>query len=335
MRVLVTGGAGYIGSHVVRALLEAGHDPVVYDNLSTGHAESVTGCDMVVGDVRDRERMDATLKKYRFDGAVHLAALSLVGASMRDPAQYFDNNVTGGLCFFDALVKADVPWLVLSSTAAVYGDPVVTPITESHRVVPTNPYGESKLSLERILGWYERAYGFRSTPLRYFNAAGAHPSGDIGEDHDPETHLIPIVLQAALGTREHIDVYGTDYSTPDGTAIRDYVHVCDLAAAHLAAIERLAGGAPGATFNLGSQKGYSVLEIIEAARRVTGRPIEVRYSARRSGDPPVLVADATRAKLELSWTPRWSLEGIVETARRWHSGGLAAEQGRRLPSISR
>jgi UDP-glucose 4-epimerase len=253
---------------------------------------------------------------------------------MREPAQYFDNNVVGGLSLFDALVKADVPWLVLSSTAAVYGDPVVTPIPESHRVLPTNPYGESKLSLERILGWYDKAYGFRSTPLRYFNAAGAHPSGDIGEDHNPETHLVPIVLQAALGQREHVDVFGMDYPTPDGTAVRDYVHVCDLAAAHLSAIKRLASGAPSATFNLGSQQGYSVLEIVEAARRVSGRPIEVRYAARRPGDPPVLVADATRAKLELSWAPRWTLEGIVETAWRWHAGGLPAGQGCESPSLS-
>ncbi len=326
MRVLVTGGAGYIGSHVVRALLEAGHVPIVYDNLSTGHAEAVKECELVEGDVRDRERLSATLRQYRFDGAVHLAALSLVGVSMREPSQYFDNNVAGGLVLSDALIAADVPWLVLSSTAAVYGDPEVTPIPEKHRMLPTNPYGESKLALERVLGWYEKAYGFRSIALRYFNAAGAHPKGDIGEDHNPETHLIPIVLQAALRKREFIEVYGTDYPTPDGTAIRDYVHVVDLAAAHLAAVKRLAGGASGGAYNLGSQQGYSVLEVIETARRVTGRPVEVRYGARRPGDPPVLVAAATRAQAELGWKPERTLDGIVESAWRWHVAHPAEER---------
>lgn len=328
MRVLVTGGAGYIGSHVVRALLEAGHEPVVYDNLSTGHAAAVKGCELVQGDVRDRHRLGEALRKYRFDGAVHLAAVSLVGVSMREPAQYFDNNVTGGLSLFDSLIAADVPWLVLSSTAAVYGDPETVPIPESHRTLPTNPYGESKLALERILGWYEKAYGFRSIALRYFNAAGAHPQGDIGEDHNPETHLIPLVLQAALGKREFIEVFGTDYPTSDGTAIRDYVHVVDLADAHLRAMERLANGAAGGVYNLGSQHGYSVLEIIDTARRVTGRPIEVRYGPRRPGDPPVLVAEAAQALADLGWQPQWTLEGIVKTAWRWHGAHLPQERER-------
>ncbi|MFZ5825017.1 MAG: UDP-glucose 4-epimerase GalE [Bacillota bacterium] len=318
MKVLVTGGAGYIGSHVVQALLEAGHEPVVYDNLSTGHVQAVKEAELVVADIADRERLSTTLAKHQFDGAIHLAAVSLVGESMRNPSRYFNNNIVNGLHLFDSLVSASVPWAVLSSTAAVYGEPKEIPISETHSQQPANPYGESKLALERILGWYEKAYGFRSIALRYFNAAGAHPSGKIGEHHDPETHLIPIVLQVALGQRDAVDIFGSDYATPDGSAVRDYVHVCDLAAAHVAAMERLNGGAPTTTYNLGSEQGYSVLEIVEASRRVSGKEIPVRMAPRRAGDPPILVASADKARVELGWCTHYDLEGIVETAWRWH-----------------
>lgn len=318
MKVLVTGGAGYIGSHVVQALLEAGHEPVVYDNLSTGHAEAVKEAELVVGDLADRDRLSFTLAEHQFDGAVNLAAVSLVGESMRNPARYFSNNVVNGLSLFDNLLSASVPWVVLSSTAAVYGEPDEIPISETHRQLPTNPYGESKLNLERILAWYDKAYEFRSVALRYFNAAGAHPSGKIGEDHDPETHLIPIVLQTALGQRDAVDVFGSDYATSDGTAVRDYVHVCDLAAAHVAAMEQLKAGSPTTAYNLGSQHGYSVMEIVEMSRRVTGKEIPVRIAPRRAGDPPTLVASAEKVRVELGWRAGYELEGIVDSAWRWH-----------------
>lgn len=318
MRVLVTGGAGYIGSHVVRALLEAGHHPVVYDNLSTGHEAAVPDAELVVGDVADRDSLLSLLKRTPFDGCVHLAAKSLVGESMSDPARYFHNNVGGGLVLFDSLAAADVPWVVISSTAAVYGEPEMVPMTEDHPTQPTSPYGESKLMLERILRWYEQAYGLRHTALRYFNAAGAHVDGDIGEDHTPETHLLPLVLQAALGQRDAIAVFGTDYPTPDGTAVRDYIHVCDLADAHLRAMVRLHGGGASRAFNLGNQCGYSVLEVIETARRVTGRTILVSLQGRRSGDPAVLVASTQQARAELGWTPQYGLVEIVSSAWGWH-----------------
>lgn len=319
MRILVTGGAGYVGSHVVQTLLEAGHEPIVYDNLSTGHADSVRDAAMVVGDVADRDRLVNTLKRYPCDGCINLAAVSLVGESMRDPARYFRTNVAGSLVLFDSLVAVGVPWLVLSSTAAVYGEPESVPIPEDHPKRPTNPYGESKWMLETILGRYEQAYGFRHVSLRYFNAAGAHPGGEIGEDHTPETHLIPLVLQAALGQRAKVSIFGTDYATSDGTAIRDYVHVCDLASAHLAAMQQLCTGGRSGSYNLGSQRGYSVLDIIQMARQVTGLDIPVSFEARRAGDPAKLVASSAMAQMELGWTPLLDLRAIIETAWEWHS----------------
>jgi UDP-glucose 4-epimerase len=318
MRILVTGGAGYVGSHVVRALQEAGHEPVVYDNLSTGHARSVAGVELISGDIGDPAKLQSVLRRERFDGCIHLAAASLVGESVRNPSRYFRNNVVAGIELFDSLVSCEVPWLVLSSTAGVYGEPKAVPITEDHPQVPLSPYGESKLMLERILGWYEKAYGFRHVALRYFNAAGAHHDGDIGEDHTPETHLIPIVLKAALGQSEGVSVFGTDYPTPDGTAVRDYVHVCDLASAHLAAIAHLNAGKPSNVYNLGLQRGYSVLEVIETARNVTGRTIPVTYGDRRSGDPAVLVASSEVAESTLAWEPKLGLVDMVESAWRWH-----------------
>lgn len=318
MRILVTGGAGYVGSHVVQALLEAGHEPIVYDNLSTGHAEAVQEAELVVGDVADQDRLGQVLKRSNFDGCVHLAAWSQVGESMRDPSKYFANNVTGGLSLFDSLVQNAVPWVVLSSTAAVYGEPKSVPISEDHPPRPTSPYGESKLSLEKILGWYEEAYGLRYTALRYFNAAGAHPSGRIGEDHKPETHLIPLVLQAALGQRDQVSVFGMDYPTPDGTAVRDYIHVCDLASAHLASMERLHVGELGSVVNLGNERGFSVLEVIEKAQEVTGKNISVSYEGRRAGDPAVLVASSRSASAALGWSPKHDLTSIVASAWQWH-----------------
>lgn len=319
MRILVTGGAGYVGSHVVQRLLEDGHEPVVYDNLSTGHAEAVRNAELLVGDVADRERLTDILRQRPFEGCVHLAAVSVVGESVHNPSRYFQNNVVGGLALFDSLVEARMPWVVLSSTAAIYGEPESLPIAEGHPEKPTNPYGESKRMLERILGWYEQAYGLRYTTLRYFNAAGAHPGGQIGEDHSPETHLIPSVLRSAIGDVGEVAVFGTDYPTTDGTAVRDYVHVCDLAAAHVAAMERLRSGGGSATYNLGSQQGFSVLEVIRAARRVTGRDIPVRLAARRAGDSAVLVASSDAARGELGWVTKLTLNDMVETAWRWHS----------------
>ncbi|MHB9145037.1 MAG: UDP-glucose 4-epimerase GalE [Symbiobacteriia bacterium] len=319
MRILVTGGAGYVGSHVVQELLEDGHEPVVYDNLSTGHAQAVQDAELIVGDVADSDRLGGVLRQRPFDGCVHLAAFSLVGESVKDPAKYFHNNVAGGLALFDSLVETGVPWVVLSSTAAVYGEPDSVPILEDHVERPTNPYGESKRILERFLAWYERAYGFRHVALRYFNAAGAHPEGQIGEDHSPETHLIPTVLRSVLTGGDELTVFGTDYPTPDGTAVRDYVHVCDLARAHIAAMDRLHSGAASGVYNLGSQQGSSVLEVIEAARRVTGKEIPVRLAARRAGDPAVLVASSSAAREGLGWAATLSLGNMVETAWRWHS----------------
>lgn len=319
MRILVTGGAGYVGSHVVQALLEAGHEPVVYDNLSTGHAEAVKDSELIVGDVADQDKLQGTLSRLSFDGCVHLAAVSLVGESVRFPARYFENNVVGGLALFDSLVRTEVPWVVLSSTAAVYGEPEVVPLPEDHIKRPTNPYGESKLMLEQILGWYEKAYGIRHAALRYFNAAGAHPGGHIGEDHTPETHLIPLVLQAALGQRQHVAVFGTDYPTPDGTAVRDYIHVVDLANAHLAAMDVLHSGGPTRAYNLGSERGYSVFEIIDMARQVAACEIPTSIEGRRPGDPAVLVASSGLAQRELHWSPQKDLRAMIETAWQWHS----------------
>ncbi|BAD41696.1 UDP-glucose 4-epimerase [Symbiobacterium thermophilum IAM 14863] len=314
----MVGGAGYVGSHVVRALLEAGHEPVVYDNLSTGHMEAVCDSEVIIGDVGDRDKLRTVLQARRFDGVVHLAAASLVAESMREPSVYFRNNVSASIVLFDELIRADVPWVVLSSTAAVYGEPEVVPIPEEHPTRPTNPYGESKLMLERILKWYDVAYGFKHISLRYFNAAGAHPSGQIGEDHMPETHLIPIVLQVALGLRDFVTVFGIDYPTPDGSAVRDYVHVCDLADAHVRAITRLCATGTSSVYNLGSARGYSVREIVDVAQQVVGMPIKSVVADRRAGDPPILVADNRKALSELQWMPQFDLEAIVETAWRWH-----------------
>jgi len=318
MHVLVTGGAGYIGSHAVVRLLEAGHEVTVVDNLSTGHRGAVPAERLFQCDIADTDRLVTLMRQRRVDAVMHFAASCLVPESVADPAKYYENNVIGTLRLLAAMRQADVRLIVFSSTCATYGLPSRVPIPEDERQEPINPYGFSKLAIERALRDYAAAYGLGAVALRYFNAAGADPSGRMGEDHEPETHLIPIVLQVALGQRPHVKIYGTDYPTPDGTCIRDYIHVLDLAEAHRLALERLAPGRFDA-YNLGTGRGYSVREVIDVARRVTGRKIEAVEAARRPGDPPELVAAADRVRRELGWRPQHSeLEHIIETAWRWH-----------------
>jgi len=319
MAVLVTGGAGYIGSHAVAALLERGEEVVVVDNLYQGHRGALLGGKLYVGDLRDEAFLSRVFAENEIDGVIHFAANSLVGESMKDPGKYYNNNVYGTLCLLEQMKKAGVSRIVFSSTAATYGEPERVPIDEYDRTLPTNAYGETKLAMEKMIRWFDVAHGIRSVSLRYFNAAGAHDSGRIGEDHRPESHLIPIVLQVALGQRESISVFGDDYPTEDGTCIRDYIHVSDLADAHLLALKRLREGGESAIYNLGSGNGYSVKQVIEIAREVTGHPIPVTMEARRAGDPAVLVASSERARRELGWQPgRERLQDIVSSAWQWH-----------------
>lgn len=318
MNVLVVGGAGYIGSHAVKMLGEAGHDVWVYDNLSRGHQESVPPGKLVVGEVADRAKLVETMRDKKIDAVMHFAAFALVNESVNDPSLYYRNNVIAALELLDAMREANVMRIVFSSTTATYGEPAVVPIPETTRQEPINPYGFTKLVIEKALADYAAAYGLAYAALRYFNAAGAHPSGSIGEDHDPESHLIPLVLQVALGQREKITIYGDDYPTPDGTCVRDYIHVCDLADAHLRALDRLEPG-KGICLNLGTGRGTSVREIVEACREVTGHAIPEVMGSRRAGDPPELIADARRAKAELGWEPKYAdVKSIVETAWSWH-----------------
>jgi UDP-glucose 4-epimerase len=317
MRVAVTGGAGYIGSVVVEVLGEEGHDVLVIDNLSKGHRDAVTVSSFAEVDLADRNAVASHLRAFRCDAVVHMAADSLVGESVAAPAKYYRNNVVAGLALLDAMRDADVSRIVFSSTAAVYGEPTKQPIEEGDPTRPTNPYGETKLAFERALGWYGRAYGFDSISLRYFNAAGATERN--GERHDPETHLIPLVLQTAAGRLPHVTVFGTDYPTPDGTCVRDYIHVHDLARAHVLALEALTGGGTCRVYNLGcGGEGYSVREVIDTAGRVTQRPIPVNVAPRRPGDPPVLVATSDRIQRDLAWRPRYQqLDAIIASAWRW------------------
>jgi len=318
--VLVTGGAGYVGSHACKALAGAGYRPVVYDNLSRGHREAVRWGPLVEGDLHDSPGLAAALRAHKITAVMHFAALAYVGESMTDPETYYRNNVGGTLALLAAMREAEVARIVFSSTCAIYGVPDRVPIVETTAKAPLNPYGETKLAIERALRWYGEAYGLRSVSLRYFNAAGADPEGEIGEDHQPETHLIPLVLEAALGNRAQIDVFGTDYATPDGTAIRDFIHVQDLAEAHVKALDRLLGGGLSLTLNLGTGVGHTVREVIAAAERITGHRIPRREGPRRPGDPPVLVADASRAREVLGWTPGLSdLDTIIKTAWAWHT----------------
>jgi UDP-glucose-4-epimerase GalE len=326
MRILVTGGAGYIGSHAVRLFLARGHDVWVYDNLSEGHRRAVPAERLIVGDLSEVPRLDNALVMHRIEAVVHFAAFAYVGESVRDPGKYYQNNLVNTLGLMECMRRNGVGRMVFSSTCATYGVPERVPITEDEPQRPINPYGAGKLAVERALADYAAAYGWGYAALRYFNAAGASPDGTIGEDHDPETHLIPLVLEVALGRRPHIEVFGTDYPTPDGTCIRDYIHVDDLAEAHLLALEALPSG-KGLCLNLGTGRGYSVREVIRTAEEVTGKPVAVKEGPRRPGDPPVLVAAAEKAQRELGWRPRYTeLRPIVETAWNWlrnHPRGYA------------
>ncbi len=319
VEVLVTGGAGYIGSHTVEALISAGYRVTVYDDLSRGHREHIPGVPLVTGRLEDEKTLEDLFASNRFDAVVHFAGESLVGESIRDPEKYFLRNVGGGLRLLSAMIKAGVRKMVFSSSAGVYGEPERVPLTEDAPLFPVSPYGESKAFLEKVLGWYSRAYGLRSISLRYFNAAGASFHGRIGEDHDPETHLIPLVIQAAV-CRKPITVFGSDYPTPDGTPVRDYVHVVDLARGHILALEALDAGAETTGLNLGTGVGFSVMEIIKAVNEIAGAEVPYVIGPRREGDPAVLVASYDRAKEVLGWEPLCSsLEEIVESAWKWHT----------------
>jgi UDP-arabinose 4-epimerase len=313
--VLVIGGAGYIGSHAARTLRRRGHEVLIYDNLSTGHAFLAAGFELVRGDLADAATLSATLR--RVDSVMHFAAHAYVGESVENPRKYFRNNVEGGLVLLNACLDCDVRRLIFSSTCAVYGIPAEVPIPEDTPRQPVNPYGVSKLFLENALEAYDRAYGLRFASLRYFNAAGADESGEIGELHDPESHLIPSALLAATGARPELELFGTDYPTPDGTCVRDYIHVNDLADAHASALEHLAGGGNSLALNLGTGRGYSVKEVLNKVEQVTGRRVPTRIAARRPGDPPALVADPALAQKLLRWKATRSLDDIVTTAWRW------------------
>ena len=317
--ILVTGGAGYIGSHACKALAKAGYQPVVFDNLISGHREAVRWGPFVEGDLADPELMVSVLRAYQIRAVMHFAAFAYVGESMKEPSKYFHNNVCNTINLLDAMVAAGVETLVSSSSCATYGAPHQLPISETHPQHPINPYGESKLVVERLLHWYGVAHGIRSYALRYFNAAGDDPDGEIGEDHDPEPHLIPLVIQTALGQRPAIHLFGTDYDTPDGSAVRDYIHVLDLAEAHVLALKRLLDGDESRLLNLGTGVGWSVKDIVAAVERVSGLPVKVVESPRRPGDPAMLVAAPGAAAELLGWEPRYSdLGTIVATALKWH-----------------
>ncbi len=318
MHILVTGGAGYIGSHAVRLFLERGHDVWIYDSLVYGHRQAVPADRLVVGDLNETNRIDQMLMEKRIDAVVHFAAFTYVGESVTSPAKYWQNNVVNTLNLFERLRRHGIKRFVFSSTAATFGTPDKMPITEETPQKPINPYGASKLTVERVLADYSHAYQWGFAALRYFNASGAHASGQIGEDHTPETHLIPLIIQAALGKRPHIEIFGSDYPTPDGTCVRDYIHVDDLAEAHLLALERLQPSQQ-MHYNLGIGRGYSVREVIAAVEAVTGKKVPVKEGPRRAGDPPVLVASPDKIQKELGWKPRYTdIKSIVESAWNWH-----------------
>lgn len=322
MKILVLGGAGYIGSHTVYKLIESGNEVVVFDNLETGHIEAVhPKAKFYKGDLRNRSEIDSVFDKEKgIDAVIHFAANSLVGESMTNPLKYYDNNLNGTKVLLQSMVAHGIDKIVFSSTAATYGEPERTPILETDPTNPTNCYGETKKSMERMFYWVEKAHGLRYVSLRYFNACGAHISGKIGEAHNPETHLIPIILQAAQGTRDHISIFGTDYPTSDGTCIRDYIHVTDLAQAHILAVEYLMKGGKSDIFNLGNGVGFSVREVIEKAKEVTQKDIKVVEESRRSGDPAVLIASSDKVKTVLGWKPEYDdLGTIIKTAWEWHS----------------
>jgi len=319
MSILVVGGAGYIGSHIVRYLQEHGEDVIVVDNLQKGHKKSINVTFFYELDVRNTSALDKVFKIHSIESVIHFAANSLVGESMKNPLDYYNNNVYGMQCLLEVMKNNEVKQIVFSSSAATYGEPDQIPIQESNITNPTNTYGETKLTMEKMMKWVDKAYGIKYVSLRYFNACGAHPSGEIGEDHFPETHLIPLVLQVPLGKRDKIYIFGDDYKTKDGTCIRDYIHVMDLASAHYLAAKYLNDNNDSDIFNLGSGEGYSVKEIIEIARKITSHPIPAEVKERRAGDPAVLIASSEKAKQILKWKPQYdSVEKIITDAWNWH-----------------
>ncbi len=325
--ILVTGGAGYIGSHACKALAEAGYVPVTFDNLVYGHEWAVRWGPLVCGDILDRDALDAAIRQWQPVAVMHFAAFAYVGESVLNPGKYYRNNVAGSLNLLEAMRDHSIDKFIFSSTCATYGIPDVVPIPETLAQHPINPYGASKLMIEQMLRDFDVAHGLRSISLRYFNAAGADPDGEAGESHDPETHLIPLVLDAAMGARPEIVVFGEDYETPDGTCIRDYIHVTDLADAHLRALAALESGEPTTAYNLGNGRGFSVKEVIDAARKITGLEIPVRYGGRRPGDPPRLVGDATRIRRALGWQPKHAdLTEMIDTAWRWHQKATRSDK---------
>lgn len=320
MKILVLGGAGYIGSHTVRELIDAGEEVVIIDSLETGHIEAVhEKAVFYQGDIRDKAFVDSVLDKEDIDAVIHFAANSLVGESMTNPLKYYDNNLYGTKVLLESMVEHNINKIVFSSTAATYGEPESIPILETDRTEPTNPYGETKLSMEKMMKWTDKAHGLRYVALRYFNACGAHVDGTIGEAHNPETHLIPLILQVPNGQREKISIYGDDYDTEDGTCVRDYIHVTDLAQAHILAVKYLMAGNESNVFNLGNGVGFTVKEVIETARKVTGHPIPAETTPRRGGDPARLIASSDKAREILGWKPEHAdLEEIIATAWKWH-----------------
>lgn len=320
MAILVCGGAGYIGSHTVARLIEKEKEVIVVDNLQKGHRNAIPdNVKLYVADLRDKDAIEKVFADNEIEAVIDFAADSLVGESVVEPSKYYNNNMYGSMCLLEKMKEHEVKNIVFSSTAATYGEPERIPIVETDKTIPTNPYGETKLSVEKMLKWFDNAYGIKYTALRYFNAAGAHIDGHIGEDHSPESHLIPIILEVALGKRDKIYIFGDDYPTEDGTCVRDYIHVTDLADAHILALERLQKGGDSTVFNLGNGKGFSVKEVIEVARKITNRNINVEKAGRRAGDPAVLIASSDKAVKELKWNPQYnSLEKIIETAWNWH-----------------
>jgi UDP-arabinose 4-epimerase len=326
--ILIAGGAGYIGSHAAKVVAQAGLEPVVLDNFVYGHRWAAKWGPLVEGDLGDKAFVERVLKEHKVTSVIHFATFAYVGESVAHPRKYFHNNVVNTLNLLDAMVDHGVRDIVFSSTCATYGEPTKIPISEEQLQTPVNPYGESKLVVEKILGWYQKAYDIRFAALRYFNAAGADPDGEIGEDHDPETHLIPLAIEAALGRGKELQIFGTDYPTPDGTAIRDYIHVTDLAEAHVLALAHLSKGTKELKLNLGTGKGHSVREVLAAVEKISGRKVPAREVGRRAGDPPSLVADARKAAEVLTWRPKYAaLETIVEHALRWHEKHKPGSEG--------
>ena len=320
LNILVTGGAGYVGSHTCKTLREMGHIPIVVDNLSTGHRWAVKWGPLVLGDIADKDLIKSTLKQYSVDSVIHFAANAYVGESVKNPRKYYQNNVLGTVNLLNVILDAGVKHFIFSSSCSTYGIPEKTPITEEQPCRPINPYGESKLFIENVLNWYGKVYNLNWIALRYFNAAGADPAIEIGEEHDPETHLIPLTIYSALGKRSALEIYGTEYPTKDGTAVRDYIHVLDLAKAHVLAINYLLNGGESTIMNLGSGQGYSVYDVISAVEKFSNKPTPVRKCENRKGDPPILVAAANKAHDELQWHPEYTTLGnIIETAWNWHT----------------